>query len=85
MSHSTKDPESDDGKTGKGKRNDSRKGQQHNPVNQSGNKRKADVNPEFVANVNTQGNNQRHKGKWSRTGGLYTFLHGLWSRGRFAK
>ena len=84
-SDSTKDPVSDDEKTGKGKRNGNGKGQQHNPVNQSGNKRKADGNPELVANANTQGNNQRRKGKWPRSGGLYTFLHGLWSRGSSAK
>ena len=63
-SDSTKDPGSDDEKAGKGKQNNSRKGQRHNPVNQGANKRKADDNPELVANVNTQGNNQRHKGKW---------------------
>ena len=83
-SDSTKDPESDGEKTGKGKRSDSRKGQQHNPENQNSNKRKADDNPELVANV-TQGNNQRHKGKWPRSGGLYTFLHSLWSLGGLAK
>ena len=48
-SDSTKDPVSDDEKTGKGKRNGNGKGQQHNPGNQGGNKRKADGNPEFVA------------------------------------
>ena len=36
-SDSTKDPASDDEKTGKGKRNGNGKGQQHNPVSQSGN------------------------------------------------
>ena len=51
-SDSTKDPASDDEKTGKGKRNGNGKGQQHNPVNQSGNKNKADGNPEFVASAN---------------------------------
>ena len=56
-SDSTKDPESDGEKTGKGKRNDSRKGQQHNPENQNSNKRKEDDNPELVADVNKQGNN----------------------------
>ena len=63
-SDSTKDPASDDEKTRKGKRNGNGKGQQHNPVNQSGNKRKVDGNPELVANANTQGNNQRRKDKW---------------------
>ena len=62
-SDSTKDPASDDEKTGKGKRNGNGKGQQHNPGNQGGNKRKADGNPKFVANANAQGNNQRRKGK----------------------
>ena len=63
-SDSTKDPEFDNERTDKGKQNDSRKDQQHNPVNQSGKKRKANDNPELVANIITQGNNQRHKGKW---------------------
>ena len=57
-SDSTKDPESKDEKTGKGKKNDNAKGQQHNPVNQGGNgKRKADGSSEFVANTNAHGNN----------------------------
>ena len=67
-SDNTKDPESGGEKTGKGKRNDSRKGQQHNPENQNSNKHKADDSPEFVANTNTQDNGQRRKGKpppWS--------------------
>ena len=70
-SDSTKDPESDDEKTGKGKKNGNAKGQQHNPVNQGGNgKRKADGSSEFVANTNAHGNNQRHKGRPPpRTGG----------------
>src|SRR3954469_25150243 len=54
-SDSTKDPVSDEEKTGKGKKNGNGKGQQHNPTNQGGNKHKADDNPEFVANA--QGNN----------------------------
>ena len=67
---STKDPASDDEKTGKGKRNGNGKGQQHNPMNQGGNKRKAEGNLEFVANANAQGNNQRRKGKpGPRSGG----------------
>ena len=63
-SDSTKDLASDEEKTGKGKKNDNGKGQQHNPMNQGGNKRKAEGNPEFMANANAQGNNQKHKGKW---------------------
>ena len=51
-SDSTKDPESDDDKAGKGKRNENGKGSQHNPANQGGNKRKADVSLNFVANTN---------------------------------
>ena len=58
-SGNTKDPVSDEEKTGKGKKNGNNKGHQHNPVNQGGNKRKAD---EFVDNTSTQGNNQRRKG-----------------------
>ena len=52
-SDSTKDPTSDDEKTGKGKKNGNGKGPQHNPANQGGNKRKADDGMEFVANTNT--------------------------------
>ena len=52
-SDSTKDPESDDEKAGKGKRNGNGKGSQHNPANQGGNKRKADGSLDFVANTNT--------------------------------
>ena len=63
-SDSTKDPESDDEKTGKGKKNGNTKGQQHNPVNQGGNgKCKADGSLEFVANTSAQGNNQRRNGR----------------------
>ena len=63
-SDSTKDPESDDEKIGKGKKNGNAKGPQHNPTNQGGNNKcKADGSLEFVANTNTQGNNQRRKGR----------------------
>ena len=53
-SDTTKDPVSNEEKTGKGKKNDNGKGHQHNPTNRGGNKRKAD---EFVANTNVQGGN----------------------------
>ena len=62
-SDSTKDPASDDERIGKGKKNGNGKGPQHNPTSQGGNKRKADDSTEFVANTNTQGNNQRRKGR----------------------
>ena len=63
-SDSTKDPESDDDKTWKGKKSDSTKGQQHNPAGHGNNgKRKADNSLDFVANTNTQDNGQRCKGK----------------------
>ena len=63
-SGSTKDPASDEEKTGKGKKNGNAKGLQHNPANQGGNnKRKADGSLEFVANTNAEGNNQRRKGR----------------------
>ena len=56
-SDSTKDPESDDDKPGKGKKSGNAKGQQHNPTGHNNNgKRKADHNSDFVANTNTQGN-----------------------------
>ena len=58
-SDSTKDPASDEEKTGKGKKNGNAKGLQHNPAKQgANNKRKADGSSEFVANTNAQGNNQ---------------------------
>ena len=50
-SDSTKDPAADEEKIGKGKKNGNGKGQQYNPTSQGGNKRKADSNPEFVANA----------------------------------
>ena len=61
-SDGTKDPPSDDERTGKGKKNGNGKGPQFNLGNQGGGKRKADGNLEFVANANSQGNNQRRKG-----------------------
>ena len=52
-SDSTKDPESDDEKAGKGKKNGNSKGSQHNPANQGGNNKcKANGSLEFVANTN---------------------------------
>ena len=62
-SDSTKDPESDDEKAGKGKRNGNGKGSQHNPANQGGNKHKADGSLDFLANTNAQGHNQRRNGR----------------------
>jgi len=63
-SDSTKDPESDDDKAGKGKRNSNSKGQQHHLAgNGGGGKRKADGNMDFVANTNAQDKGQRRKGK----------------------
>ena len=59
---STKDPESDDDKAGKGKKDGNGKGPQHNPANQGGNKHKADGSLDFMANTTVQGNNQRRKG-----------------------
>ena len=57
-SDGTKDPPSDDERTGKGKKNGNGKGPQFNPGNQGGGKRKADGSLEFVANASAQGNNQ---------------------------
>ena len=68
-SNSTKDHAFDEEKTGEGKKNGKGKGQQHNLMNQGGNKRKAEGNPEFVANANAQDNNNRRKGKPPRYGG----------------
>lgn len=63
-SDSTKDPEFDDDKPGKGKKSGNTRNQHHNPVTQASNgKRKADNNSDFVANTNTQNNGQRRKGK----------------------
>ena len=61
-SDGTKDPPSDDERTGKGKKNGNGKGPQHNPANQGGSKHKADGSIEFVANASSQGNNQQRKG-----------------------
>ena len=60
-SDNTKDPAFDEERTGKGKKNGNGKGHQHNPA--GGDKHKAEANPEFVANINAQGGNQRRKGK----------------------
>ena len=63
-SDSTKDPESEDEKPGKGKKNGSTKGQQHNPAGHGNNgKRKAENSLDFVANTNAQDNGQRGKGR----------------------
>ena len=70
-SDSTKDPESDDDKTGKGKRNNNSKGQQHHLAgNGGGGKRKADGNMDFVANTNAQDNGQRRKGRPKNRNGV---------------
>ena len=69
-SDSTKDPESDDDKTGKGKKSGNTKGQHHNPAGHgNGGKRKVDHGLEFVANTNTRDKGQRHKGKPPQRGG----------------
>lgn len=61
---STKDPESDDDKTWKGKKSSNTKGQQHNPAGHGINgKRKVDNSLDFVANTNVQDKGQRCKGK----------------------
>ena len=62
---STKDPESDEEKAGKGKKSGNTKAQ-HNTAGQGGNgKRKAGSGLDFVANTNTWSNNERRKGKTS--------------------
>ena len=61
-SDSTKDPDSDDEKVGKGQKSSNTKGQQHNTAGQGGNgKRKAEGGLNFVANTNTQNNNHCQK------------------------
>ena len=64
---STKDPESDEEKTGKGKKSGNAKGQQHNTAGQdnNGKRKQMDGGSDFEANTNTQGNNQHRKGKSS--------------------
>ena len=63
-SDSTKDPESDDDKTGKGKKGGSTKGHQHNPAGHGNSgKHKGDNSLDFVANTNTQDKGLRRKGK----------------------
>ena len=63
-SDSTKDPESDEEKAGKGKKNI--KGQQQNTAGQGNNgKRKhMDGGSDFVANSNVQNNDRHHKGRF---------------------
>ena len=81
-SDSTKDPESDEEKAVKGKKNGNAKGQ-HNTAGQGNNgKRKADHNSGFVANTNAQNNNQRRKGKAStpRFGGPKFNLEAMMNR-----
>ena len=64
-SDNTKDPESDEEKTDKGKKSGNAKGK-HNKASQGGNSKcKADNSLDFVANTNMQNNNQRRKGKAS--------------------
>ena len=54
-SDNTKDPDSEEDKPGKGKKND--KGQQHNPAGHGNSgKRKADNSLDFVTNTNAQEN-----------------------------
>ena len=56
-SNGTKDPESDDEKSVKGKKNSSTRGQQHNPASHGSNgKRKAGNSLDFVANTNVRSN-----------------------------
>ena len=56
-SDSTKDPESDHEKTGKGMKNGNAEGQQHNPAGHGNSgKRKADKSLDFVANTNAHEN-----------------------------
>ena len=63
-SDSTKDPESDNEKAGKGKKSSNAKGPQPSQANQGGNnKHKVFGSSEFVAHTNAQGNNQRRKGR----------------------
>ena len=60
-SDGTKDLDSEDERSGKGKKSSGMKGQQYNPTNQGGNgKCKAD---DFVANTAARNYNQRRKGQ----------------------
>ena len=69
-SDNTKDPNSEEDKPGKGKKNGNTKGQQHNPAGHGNNgKRKADNSLDFVVNTNAQDNSQRRKGKQHQRGG----------------
>ena len=66
-SDNTKDPESEEDKPGKGKKNGNTKGQQHNSAGHGNNgKRKTDNSLDFVANTNAQDNGQCRKGKQPR-------------------
>ena len=62
-SDTTKDPDSEEDKPGKGKKNGNTKGKQHNPAGRGNNgKRKADNSLDFVANTNAQENGQPQRG-----------------------
>src|SRR3954469_3770596 len=64
-SNSTKDPESDDEKTWKGKKNGNSKGQQHHSTgNGGGGKRKADGNKDFVSSWLIPTRRTRASGVW---------------------
>ena len=66
-SDNTKDPQSNEEKAGKGKKNGNAKGQQHNAVGRgnNGKRKQTDGGSDFVANTSTQNNNQCRKGKSS--------------------
>ena len=67
-SDNTKDPDSDEEKKEKGKKNAGTKGQHNQASHRNNGKRKAD-NSDFVANTNMQGNAQHRKGKPPQRGG----------------
>ena len=69
-SDNTKDPDLEEDKPEKGKKNGNAKGQQHNPAGHgNASKCKADSGLDFVANTNARENGQRCKGKQPQRGG----------------
>src|SRR5215216_6031684 len=65
-SDTTKDPESDEEKIEKGKKNSGGKGQQQSTTAQvnNGKRKQTDGGSDFVANTNVQNNDRRRKGRF---------------------
>ena len=73
-SDNTKDPDSDEEKQEKGKKNTGSKGRHSQASHRNNGKRKAE-NSDFVANTSMQGNMQHRKGKPPQCGGGMNLEH----------